>query len=92
MNAAMWSLSVEFQFYMTVTILAFALGVLRITPRLRDRFVLCTSLAILMMGIFARISLESGRGIFFAYIRPVAKVGPPVSGVRRVLTGGVSLT
>ncbi len=25
-------------------------------------------------------------------IRPVAKVGPPVSGVRRVLTGGVSLT
>ncbi len=29
---------------------------------------------------------------FSTYIRPVAKVGPPVSGVRRVLTGGVSLT
>jgi peptidoglycan/LPS O-acetylase OafA/YrhL len=60
MNSAMWSLSVEFQFYAFLATIALGLGWLRLDTRLKDICVVTTAMAVLVIGLSARVGMGLG--------------------------------
>jgi peptidoglycan/LPS O-acetylase OafA/YrhL len=60
MNGAMWSLSVEFQFYAAVAILGIAALALRVSPRVTEYAVVACAAMVYVVCSYARIMLTLG--------------------------------
>jgi peptidoglycan/LPS O-acetylase OafA/YrhL len=60
MNSAMWSLSVEFQFYAFFAAFALGLGWLKFDMRLKDICAITTALIVLIIGVSARVLVGTG--------------------------------
>jgi peptidoglycan/LPS O-acetylase OafA/YrhL len=72
MNGAMWSLSVEFQFYALVAALALVLAMVRMNSKLKDKTILGSAIAILVVCVVTRIlvnmNIHIGLGHFAFYL------------------------
>jgi peptidoglycan/LPS O-acetylase OafA/YrhL len=60
MNGAMWSLSVEFQFYAAVLLIAIGLVAARLGDRLKDRSLLVVAVVVLAVSIINRLMVLAG--------------------------------
>ena len=69
MNGAMWSLSVEFQFYFVVTGIAMLMTVGRLTPAMKEKVGFLIAAVVLTIGIVARLLMIFGLRIqAFSYL------------------------
>jgi peptidoglycan/LPS O-acetylase OafA/YrhL len=68
MNGAMWSLSVEFQFYAAVTLISIILVTMKLGIRWMDRAMLAVAVLVFAVALAARGALLAGFGSYAGYI------------------------